>query len=83
MNKAIVPYDYLILSTGVQYYLPRACKNRLLSSIDLKDIHDEPYLGPTPGNAFVINDSYDAAVSLYWLETNLLNSSKSTNAVYV
>lgn len=76
-DQSIVPYDYLILSTGTQYYLPRAYKGRL-ANVDAKDFHDEPYLGPSPSNAFVVNDSYDAAVALYWLETNLLNAGKST-----
>ena len=32
------------------------------------------YQGERMKNVFVVNDQYDAAVALYWLENNVLNS---------
>jgi type IV secretory pathway VirB4 component len=32
------------------------------------------YLKNTPKNLFLINDAYDAAVALYWIENYLLKS---------
>ena len=35
---------------------------------------DRRFKGVPPKNVFTINDSYDAAVALYWIENNLLNT---------
>ena len=34
------------------------------------------YFGPEMKNVFVINDEYDSAVCLYWLENNILKDQK-------
>ncbi len=39
---------------------------------------DRRFKGVPPKNVFTVNDSYDAAVALHWVENNLLNSSGET-----
>lgn len=38
------------------------------------------FVGEPPKNVFVVNDDYDAALSLYWMERNLLAASKQPPA---
>ena len=73
----IVPYDHVILCTGVQYQLPKPTGLDVGSGATNSDIEcpERPQprlLGPAPKNMFVVNDAYEAAIVLYWLENNLL-----------
>jgi len=75
----IVPYDHLILCTGRQYQVPKPTGldvNAGATNNDL-DSPDRPQprlLDSVPKNVFVVNDAYEAAVVLYWLEDNVVNA---------
>jgi len=74
----IVPYDHLILCTGLQYQVPKPTGLDVKAGATNNDI-DRPerpqprLLDLVPKNVFVVNDAYEAAVVLYWLEDNVLN----------
>ncbi len=75
--NTVVPYDHLVIATGLQYQIPAptgADVNQLMTSSEIEFSPDRRYEGVPPKNVFVINDSYEAAVALYWLENNLLKS---------
>ena len=76
-DKFVVPYDYLIVCTGVQYQVPKPTGLDVSAGATNADLDslDEPQprlLDPVPKNVFVVNDAYEAAVVLYWLEDNVL-----------
>jgi len=74
----IVPYDQLVLCTGLQYQIPEPTGldvNAAATNHDLSqpaDAVQPPLLTAAPSNVFVVNDVYEAAVLLYWLEDNVL-----------
>lgn len=74
----LVPYDHLVLCTGTQYQLPRPTGLDIANGATNNDI-PTPHLpqqrfeGRPPVNAFTVNDSYDAAVVLYWIENNVFD----------
>ena len=74
----VVPYDHLILCTGLQYQVPKPTGLDVNAGATNNDV-DHPerpqprMLVSVPKNVFVVNDAYDAAVVLYWLEDNVLN----------
>ncbi|XP_074649430.1 cilia- and flagella-associated protein 61-like [Tubulanus polymorphus] len=77
-NASVVPYDHLIVCTGQQYQIP--CPNeaditKLVTTAEAPYGPDRRYQDIPPKNLFVINDAYDAAVVLYWLENHFLNKS--------
>ncbi|PAA87940.1 hypothetical protein BOX15_Mlig002838g2, partial [Macrostomum lignano] len=67
-GTARVPYDYLILSTGLQYQpvapLKKAPSQRQMLSAKRLPPH-------RPRNMFCINDPFDAAAALHWLDRRL------------
>lgn len=70
-GSAIVPYDHLILATGLQYYIPAPTKADVYNGANNDSLPQSPdlrYNGPVPTNLFLVNDSYDAAVLLYRAE---------------
>lgn len=76
---SVVPYDHLILCTGIQYQVPTPTGLDVSAGATNNDVEhaDQPQpqlLDPAPTNVFVVNDAYEAAVVLYWLEDNLLNT---------
>ena len=74
-GSTIVPYDHLVLCTGTQYQVcapTEADINRQATNEDLPNNPHRLFEGQIPNNVFTINDEYDSAVLLYWLETNLL-----------
>jgi len=87
-----VPYDHLVLCTGVQYQVPKPTgldvnAGATNSDIEVEDA-DEPepqprLLDPVPKNVFVVNDAYEAAVFLYWLETNVLQAKSVCLELYL
>lgn len=73
----VVPYDYLILCTGTQYQIPTPTGLDVTTGATNCDVSNplkpQPRLhGRIPNNAFIVNDAYDAAVALYWIEHNLI-----------
>ena len=44
------------------------------SDLENADQPQPQLLDPVPKNVFVMNDAYEAAVFLYWLEINALNA---------
>jgi len=75
----VVPYDHLILCTGRQYQVPEPTGLNVIDGATNSDLDSpekpQPRLsGPLPKNVFVVNDSYEAAVVLYWLEKNVLRA---------
>jgi len=78
-GKYVVPYDHLILCTGVQYQVPKPIGLVVGAGATNSDLEhpEQPQprlLDPVPKNVFVVNDTYEAAVVLYWLENNLLQA---------
>ena len=43
-------------------------------SFEVPNSPDRRFKGIPPKNVFTINDSYDTAVALYWIDNNLLNT---------
>lgn len=78
-----VPYDHLILCTGQQYQVPMPTGADIDSGVtnaNLPNSPDRRFMGQKPKNLFTINDAYEAAVALYWIENNLIkNQSKPNN----
>jgi len=76
-RKYVVPYDHLILCTGAQYQVPQPTGLDVSAGATNSDLEQpeqpQPRLhDPAPKNVFVVNDAYEAAVILYWIENNLL-----------
>ena len=75
-HRSIVPYDHLVICTGTQFQVPAptdADISQLVTNNEVPNSPDRRLMDVPPRNAFVINDSYEAAVSLYWIENNFLN----------
>ncbi|KAL3874225.1 hypothetical protein ACJMK2_037270 [Sinanodonta woodiana] len=75
-NDTVVPYDHLVICTGQQYQIPAPTDvdvNSGVTSDDLPNNPDRRYYGVKPKNLFTINDEYDAAVALYWIENTLVS----------
>ena len=76
----LVPYDHLVLCTGQQYQVPAPSGVDIDSGITNDKLQVDPgrrYAGDQPRNVFTINDAYDAAVTLYWVENNLVKKDRS------
>ena len=74
-GSTVVPYDHLVLCVGTQYQVTAPTEADVNHQATNEDIHNSPrrlYEGVVPSNVFTVNDEYDSAVLLYWLETNLL-----------
>ena len=85
-NKTLVPYDHLILCTGIQYMVPMptgADISKLVTSAEVPNSPDQSFSGVPPKNSFTVNDAYDAAVALYWAEHNLLNSTSRSPFIFL
>jgi hypothetical protein len=76
-GNTIVPYDHLVIATGLQYQLPAPTgadvKKQYADITELPNSPDRRWMGVPPENAFVVNDQYEAAVALYWVETNIMH----------
>lgn len=76
-GSSTVPFDYLVLCTGMQYYVPTPTGADVELGVSNKDLSEKPirrYEDRLPDNLFLINDSYDAAVALFWIEDNILQT---------
>ncbi|XP_059138560.1 cilia- and flagella-associated protein 61-like isoform X3 [Physella acuta] len=74
----IVPFDHLIICTGLQYQVPSptgVTEGQLLPLETLAQLANRRYTGQVPPNLYLINDTFDAAVALYRVEHNLQNKS--------
>ncbi|XP_068454809.1 cilia- and flagella-associated protein 61 [Clinocottus analis] len=65
---AKVPYDHLVLCTGLQYQVPRP------AGVDLNPsgTNKSRYSGPVPSNLFTLNDLHDCAAARRWLLANFV-----------
>ncbi|KAK3611320.1 hypothetical protein CHS0354_029969 [Potamilus streckersoni] len=78
-NDTVVPYDHLVICTGQQYQIPAPTDVNVSSGVTndtLPNSPDRRYFGVKPKNLFTINDEYDAAVALYWIENILVKYQK-------
>ena len=77
-NGNAVPYDHLVLSTGLQYQLPMPTDADIdagTTNSTVPNKADRRFSGVKPKNLFLVNDTYDSAVALYWIENKLAKSS--------
>ncbi|KAL5009389.1 hypothetical protein ScPMuIL_014970, partial [Solemya velum] len=78
-RDTLVPYDHLVLSTGLQYQAPQPTGADVSNGCTNKDLPASPAqrcVRAVPKNLFVINNFYDAAVALYWIENNLVKAQR-------
>lgn len=76
-GNTLVPYDHLVMCMGQQYQVPAPTEADIdmgTTNSELPNSPDRRYLKPQPKNLFTVNDEYDAAVALYWLENYFLKS---------
>lgn len=79
-NGTVVPYDHLIISVGQQYQIPAPTEADITAGVtnaELPNPPDRRCFKNSPKNLFLINDAYDAAVALYWIENYLLKSQRN------
>ena len=77
-NSNSVPYDHLVLCTGQQHQLPMptdADVDAGVTNSTIPNKADRRFSGVKPKNLFSVNDAYDSAVALYWIENKLMKSS--------
>nr|XP_055041583.1 cilia- and flagella-associated protein 61 isoform X2 [Misgurnus anguillicaudatus] len=70
MSDHRVKYDYLILTTGLQYQMPS------LTSMDTSNqttSAQNQYTRPIPSNLFTLNDHHDCANIYRWIMDNFIN----------
>ena len=75
-GNTIVPYDHLIVTTGMQYQIPAPTDADIANMVTNNEVSNSPdrrWMEAPPSNAFVVNNHYEAAVALYWVETNVLH----------
>nr|XP_061806985.1 cilia- and flagella-associated protein 61-like [Nerophis lumbriciformis] len=82
-NSAKIPYDYLILCTGLQYQVPCPTGADQVGSAD-EDLREERpfpprYSGTVPSNMFTLNDSHDCNAAKQWLVENFVR--RNENAI--
>jgi len=80
-GRFVVPYDHLILCNGSQYNVPQPTGLDVSAGATNSDLEHPEKPQPEltagsmlPKNVFVVNDAYEAAVFLYWLESNVLDA---------
>ncbi|XP_013873411.1 cilia- and flagella-associated protein 61 [Austrofundulus limnaeus] len=72
-----VPYDHLILCTGLQYRVP--CPTGVVGT-QVPDLDpDCRYTGPVPSNLFTLNDPQDCRMVHHWICDNFVD--RDENAV--
>ena len=85
-NSNAVPYDHLVLCTGQQYQLPMPTEADIDQGATNGTVPNKPdrrFGGVKPKNLFTVNDAYESAIALYWIENKLVkSSSKYANYMY-
>ncbi|XP_061669153.1 cilia- and flagella-associated protein 61 isoform X2 [Syngnathoides biaculeatus] len=75
-SGAKIPYDYLVLCTGLQYQVP-CPKEVTQDQLKTNDQHEVPsfpprYTGTVPSNFFTLNDPHDCNAARSWLLKNFV-----------
>ena len=76
-GNTLVPYDHLVMCMGQQYQVPAPTEADIdmgTTNRELPNSPDRRFLKAQPKNLFTVNDEYDAAVALYWIENYFLKS---------
>ncbi|XP_071661674.1 cilia- and flagella-associated protein 61 isoform X2 [Patagioenas fasciata] len=72
-----VPYDYLVLCTGLKYQVPSptgADISKLPTNREVTSKWPQRYTGQVPGNHFTLNDAQDCSRAARWLREHLAGS---------
>ncbi|XP_049613499.1 cilia- and flagella-associated protein 61 isoform X2 [Syngnathus scovelli] len=84
-SGAKIPYDYLILSTGLQYQMPcptQLDQDRSAANEEREESSFPPrYTGTVPSNLFTLNDQHDCNAAQRWLLENFVKG-KANAIVY-
>ncbi|XP_061560064.1 cilia- and flagella-associated protein 61 [Phycodurus eques] len=77
-SGAKIPYDYLVLCTGLQYQVPcpKEMNQDQRDTNDQKEVASFPprYTGTVPSNLFTLNDPHDCNTARSWLLKNFVRS---------
>ncbi|XP_074203904.1 cilia- and flagella-associated protein 61 isoform X1 [Camelus bactrianus] len=76
-GEEVVPYDHLVLCTGLQYQVPcptGADISQHPTNREVLDSSRRRYTGPVPCNHFTLNDEEDCLRALTWIRNNSITA---------